>query len=124
MSEEEKKKMRKIITMTLIKIGIRCDLIGFDYLLYAIELVILDPSLTRGLCKRLYVKVGEHFNVTNSSNVERSIRHAIDSTYLYKNFQGLNNLVGYELYSINDKPTVGELIRLVADYYNFGMYND
>lgn len=122
MGDKKLLEMRKIITMTLIQIGIRCDLRGFNYLSYAIELVILDPSLIHGVCKGLYVKVGEHFNIAKSSNVERNIRHAIDNTFLFKNFETLNKLIGDELYTIKDKPTAGELIRLVAEYYRFGLY--
>ncbi len=122
MSDEELLEMRKVITMTLIQIGIRCDLRGFNYLRYAIELVIQDPSLIYGVCKGLYVKVGEHFNIEKPTNVERNIRHAIDNTFLFKNFESLNKLIGENLFTIKDKPTVGELIRLVAEYYNFGLY--
>lgn len=116
--------MRKIIKLTLIKIGIRCDLIGFVYLCYAVELVILDPELSFHLCKELYVKIGEKFNVAKTSSIERSIRHAIDIAQVEKNFLILNEMFGSLLYSINDKPTSGELIRLVAEYYRLGLYKE
>lgn len=124
MSDEKLFEMRKVVTMTLIKIGIRCDLCGFDYLRYAIELVILDPTLTRGVCKGLYVKVSEHFNIQNSNCVERNIRHAIDNTYVFKNFNNLNAMIGMQVFTLKDKPTVGELIRIVAEYYNLGLYKE
>lgn len=118
MSERQLLKMRQFITKTLIKVGIRCDLRGFNYLSYAIELVIQDPTLIHGVCKGLYVKVSEHFNVEHPGNIERNIRHAIDTTYLCKNFDGLNEIIGRVLYTIKDKPTAGELIRLVAEFYH------
>lgn len=123
MSEEKLFEIRKVVTMTLIKIGIRCDLCGFDYLRYAIELVIQDPTLTRGVCKRLYVMISEHFKA-NVACVERSIRHAIETTYIFKNFNNLNEMLGMVLFSIKEKPTVVELIRIVAEYYNLGLYKD
>lgn len=117
-------KVRKIIKMTLIKIGIRCDLIGFSYLCYAVELVIKNPMLIHKLCKGLYIEVGRKFQIENENCVERSIRHAIDNTYNLKSFQELNKMFGTELYSIYDKPTAGELIKLVAEFYNLGLYKE
>lgn len=121
---EELGKMKQIIKLTLIRIGIRCDLIGFTYLCYAIELVIQNPKLIHNLCKGLYVDVGKKFETTKKDSVERSIRHAIDNTYINKSFAELNRMFKTQLYTIDEKPTVGELIRLVAEYYNLGLYKD
>ena len=122
MKEEDLCKMRKIIKITLIKIGFRVDLTGFSYLCYAIELVILDPSLIHGLCKKLYVLVGKKFEVHDDSCVERNIRHAIDNTYTCKSFLTVNKLFDADLFTINEKPTCGELIKLMAEYYNLDLY--
>ncbi len=123
MDDKELSNMRKIIKLALIRIGIRCDLIGFSYLCYAIELVILNPDLIHSLCKNLYTKVSEKFEVKKDSCVERSIRHAIENAYINKSFAELNKMFKMQLYTVNDKPTAGELIRLVAEYYNLGLYN-
>ncbi len=123
MEEKELLSMRKIIKLTLIKIGIRCDLVGFNYLCCAIELVILKPSLIHNLCKGLYTEVGKRFEAIKDNCVERSIRHAIENTYINKSFAELNKMFNTQLYTINDKPTAGELIRLVAEYYCLGLYN-
>lgn len=124
MDEKELLDMRRIIKLALIRIGIRCDLIGFNYLWFAIELVILKPSLIHNLCKGLYLAVGQKFKIENENCVERSIRHAIENTYINKSFAELNKMFKTQLYTINDKPTVGELIRLVAEYYNLGLYKE
>ena len=123
MDDKELSNMRKIIKLALIRIGIRCDLIGFSYLCYAIELVILDPELIHSLCKNLYTKVSEKFEVKKDNCIERRIRHAIENTYINKSFSELNKMFKMQLYTIDDKPTAGELIRLVAEYYNLGLYN-
>ncbi len=122
MEDKELSTIRKIIKLTLIRIGIRCDLIGFSYLCYAIELVILNPNLIHSLCKDLYTKVSEKFDVKKDSCVERSIRHAIENTYINKSFAELNRMFKMQLYTVDEKPTAGELIRLVAEYYNLGLY--
>ena len=116
--------MRKVIKLTLIRIGIRCDLVGFNYLCYAVELVIQQPELIHNLCKGLYVMVGEHFEVEKTNSVERSIRHAIDCTAQNKSYGSLNDILQATVYGIDEKPTVGELIRLVAEYYNLELYKD
>lgn len=122
MSDSDLSEMRGIVKLALIKIGIRCDLIGFSYLCYAIELVIFNPRLIHNLCKGLYLEVGKKFETDKENCVERSIRHAIENTYINKSFIELNRMFNAQLYTINDKPTAGELIRLVAEYYNLGLY--
>lgn len=116
--------MRRIIKLTLIRIGIRCDLIGFSYLCLAIEMVVQNPKLIHNLCKGLYIEVGKRFDTSKENCVERSIRHAIENTYINKSFAELNKMFKTQLYTIDDKPTAGELIRLVAEYYNLGLYKD
>lgn len=124
MDKNELENMRNIIKLTLIRIGIRCDLAGFNYLAYAIELVIQNPNLIHRLCKCLYIEIGKKFDVKKDNCVERSIRHAIDNTFINKSFSELNKLFNIQLYSVEDKPTSGELIRLVAEYYNLGLYKN
>ncbi|MGN1201456.1 MAG: sporulation initiation factor Spo0A C-terminal domain-containing protein [Candidatus Caccovivens sp.] len=117
-------KIRKVVKFALIKIGIRCDLVGFNYLCLAVELVILKPDLIHKLCKGLYAEVGKTFNVSKQNCVERDIRHAIENTYINKDFTELNKMFHTQIYTVQDKPTAGELIRLVAEYYNLGLYKE
>lgn len=118
-----KSELRRIIKMALMETGIRCDLTGFTYLCTAIELVIEKPELCHHLCKGLYAEVGKVHSIENECCVERSIRHAIDATFNQKTFEGINKMFGMELFSAYEKPTAGELIRLIAEYYNLGLYN-
>ncbi len=124
MDKNQLAEMRKIIKLTLIRIGIRCDLIGFSYLCCGIELVIQRPELLKNLCKGLYVEISKCFQLEKSGNIERSIRHAIDTTAETKSFMELNKMFKAPLYTIDDKPTSGELIRLVAEYYLLGLYKE
>ncbi len=124
MNEEELERMRKIIKLTLIKIGVRCDLIGFSYLCYGIELVVQNPKLINRLCKELYVKISEKFNVKNVYCIERSMRHAINKVCENNGFEELNKMFKSRLYGENEKPTSGELIRLMSEYYVLGLYEN
>lgn len=123
MSDFDLEKARKIIRLTLIKIGIRCDLNGFSYLCYAIELVIQNPKLGHNLCKGLYVEVGKKYE-NEKSCVERSMRNAIENTYINKSFTELNRMFNTHFYTVTYKPTPGEFIRLIAEYYTLGLYKD
>jgi len=116
--------IRKITKLALLKIGMRCDFSGFNYLSYAIELVIQNPELINSLCTNLYVKIGEHFGVKNISCVERSMRHAISNIEKKKGFGSLNDMFNANLFEKGSRPTAGELIRLMAEYYNTGLYNE
>ena len=114
------KHLRKITRYALIKIGIKCDLCAFNYICHAVELVISTSEFSSNLCE-LYQKIAENFN-TSSSSVERSIRHAIDLVSNTKGFNTLNAIFGTEIYKDYEKPTSGELINLLAEYYNLELY--
>lgn len=47
---------------------------GFDYTVYAIELIRKDISYKNEICNLLYPSIAKKFN-TSSSKVERAIRH-------------------------------------------------
>ena len=124
MEEKELENLRRVVRLTFIRIGVRCDLTGFKYLCSAVELVIKSPDLLHNLCKGLYKEIGKVYNAVNVSSVERSIRHAIENTLVNKSFSELNKMFKTKLYAIDDKPTAGELIRLVAEYYLLGLYDE
>jgi len=124
MDEKELSKIRKVIKLALIKIGMRCDLTGFTYLCCAVELVVQSPNLIHNLCSGLYSKVGLNCNRMSGSCVERNIRHAIEDTYIEKSFAELNRMFKAQLFTIDDKPTAGQLIKLLAEYYNLGLYKE
>ena len=121
MKEKELKNLRKIIRYALIKIGVQTNLAGFEHLCSAVEIVIDNPNMIRKLCKGVYPKVAKMFK-TNPQCVERDIRHAIEIVFMDKSFAGLNRLLDVDLFTIDDKPSNGELIQLLAEYYNLGLY--
>ncbi len=121
MSEFDLNNARRVIKLALIKIGIRCDLLGFSYLCYAAELVIEKPNRIHKLCSCLYKEIAEKFS-SSENCVERGIRHVIEITYLNKGFMELNRMFNIPLYTLDSKPTAGELIRLVSEYFVLGLY--
>ena len=121
MKENELNKVRKIIKYALIKIGFQVNRVGFKYLCYAIELVIQDPSLIHRLCKGVYAKVAEEYNVKYLC-IERDIRHSIEATYIDRSFLEVNQMFKTNIFTIDSKPKTGELIQLIVEYYNLELY--
>lgn len=122
MTKKSEMEMRMTIKHSLMRVGFKVDSVGFAYLCYAVELVIKNPDLIHNMCKGVYAKVGEKFCVQNDLTIERNIRYAIDKTYINKSFVELNHMFNMNLFTINDKPTNGELIKLMAEYYNMSLY--
>jgi len=116
-------KMQQTIKTILIKIGIRCDLAGFQYLCHAIQHAILKPNNSKNLCSDIYVEIAHINNLKTYSTIERNIRHAIDKAYERTGFEELNRMFNAQLYTRKQKPTAGELIKLVSEYYLLDLYN-
>lgn len=116
--------MKKIIKMALIRVGIKVNMLGFKYLCVGIELALAHPEMLEKVCKRLYPSIGEVCGVENSSSVERSIRTAIEDTFVNKSFLILNRMFKTEIFTINDKPTVSQLIKLMVEYIDMELYKD
>ncbi|MBO4262371.1 MAG: sporulation initiation factor Spo0A C-terminal domain-containing protein [Clostridia bacterium] len=97
----------------LIKIGIYSNLIGHDYILYAVSLAIEDPKILVALTTELYPKVGERFGV-KPQNVERNMRSAIESSCNKGKFFETANSLGGNFKSY-EKPATGEFIAFLVD---------
>ncbi len=117
------KNVEKIVKLTLIRLGVKCDLIGFTYLAKSILIAIERPLLVYNL-KTLFKEVAESCGVTNPFRIEANIQNAINSTYKYKGWTSFNDLYGVEVFKPNYKPTTAEVIMLIAEYYKLGMYEE
>lgn len=115
--------VEKIVKLTLIRIGIKCDLVGFSYLSKAIELVIRTPSKLYNLSK-LFDEVAAIYSVKNPFRVEANIQNAITQTFNTKGLQKVNDLYKMKIFDEKYKPTTAEMINLIVEYYNLGLYKD
>ena len=120
---ENLEEAQKIIRMTLIRIGIKCDMKGFFYLAKATELVLERPMLVYDL-RRLVEEVAKIFKVDSVISVESSMQNAITTTYKEKGFDAVNTLYNMEVFKPKYKPNTAEIIKLVAEYYNLGLYKE
>lgn len=67
----------------LLSIGIPPNIYGYEYTVYALQLLLLDEGYYRyGITKRLYVDIAKHYETT-PTRVERAIRHAISVAWLH-----------------------------------------
>lgn len=99
----ESKSMKKsAIVKYLDDVGMRHSVIGFDYLVTAIDMCVEKPERAHKICK-LYDDVTEIHN-TIGSRVERAIRHAIETA---------DNVIGYE----DGRIPNGEFIARASDYF-------
>ncbi len=115
------KERENVIKYALIKLGVKCDLIGFTYLVKAIEIVVEQPLLAYNL-KKLFAAVAKEFNITKIFRVEANIQNAISQAYNANGLHGINEMYGLEIFKPDHKPTTAEIIKLVAEYYNLGLY--
>lgn len=72
---------RKNIQDALLKKGIKPQLLGFQYLTDAIELVLSDESYKYNVHNLLYPEIASR-EISSVSRVERAIRHSITSAKL------------------------------------------
>jgi two-component system response regulator (stage 0 sporulation protein A) len=92
---------------------------GYHYLRKAVNLVSVDISMLRGITNKLYPMLAESFAST-ASRVERSIRHAIETTVNKGNMEALHHLFGNTMDPQKGKPTNGEFIAMLAEYVRNG----
>lgn len=73
--------MKKEIQNALLGHGIKPQLLGFQYLTDAVQLVVTDKAYKYNVHKLLYPEIAKNQNTTVCS-VERAIRHAIHNAKL------------------------------------------
>ena len=95
-------------------IGIPAHIKGYQFLREAVKMVMDQPDMINRITKELYPGIARRFNTT-ASKVERAIRHAIEVAWNRGRIEVLNQVFGVNVCSLEEKPTNGEFIALVAD---------
>ena len=122
MSEAQRLNVRKVIRYALVRIGFRMDQTGFQYLSSAIELVIVDPMLIHKMMNGLFKEVCSLYNIEKVASVQGAIRNMIDTTFCNHSFLEVNKMFNTNIFTIDDKPSCGQIIGLIAEYYNLRLY--
>lgn len=102
------------IANLFLTVGIPAHIKGYQFLREAVRMVIENPELMGRITKELYPGIAHRFGTT-SSKVERAIRHAIEVAWNRGRVEALDEAFGKNVCSLEDKPTNGEFIALVAD---------
>ncbi len=104
------------ISALLKELGIPADLLGYRYLIFCIDAMIKDPSLMYGMFKGIYPMVAAKFD-TSITKAERAIRNVIEVGWTRGCVETRNKLFGYTVDANKGRPTNGEFLCAVADWF-------
>lgn len=102
------------ISERLSNLGMPANLLGYKYLRVAIQIAVGNPELLSSITKVIYPTVAKEFGTT-SSNVERSIRHAIEVAWDRGDIDKLHKRFGYSVDPNRGRPTNAEFISRIVD---------
>jgi len=111
----------KWITELMWDIGIPLNVHGYRYLLDAVHLSLLHPSMSNNLSQQLYPFIAKRYE-TSPSCVERSIRHAILLAWNRGKLTEVNGIFGRSINFAYEKPTNSELIALLTEKVRIRQY--
>ena len=106
--------LETVITNMLHEVGVPAHIKGYQYLRYAITLVIGDMAILNSITKTLYPEIAIKFQTT-PNRVERAIRHAIETAWERSDLETINKMFRYTIRNDKGKPTNSEFIALLSD---------
>ena len=113
--------IEKIIRLALIRLGIKCDTLGYNLITLATVKVIENPKLTSNQTQ-LFTLVSKEVKTLTPFRIEANILNAITYTFRKNGLVTFNELFGMEIMKGDYKPSTAEFLRLLAEYYNLGLY--
>lgn len=114
--------MEHTIKTTLKNLGISPAWNGYTYLTEAIKLVIEDSSLAKGRMTTVVYPQAAKLTGKRYTQVERSIRFAIEAGWLRGSQALQQTIFGYSVSLETGKPTCKEFIVAVAEYIKEEMH--
>ena len=109
------------IGRVLKELGVSPKLIGYNYILAAIDFQMQDPKWCRGITRKLYPEIARIYETT-PIRVERCIRHAVESGWQRGNIEFYQEIFGHTMNLNAGKPSNMEFICTVADYLNLNLH--
>lgn len=103
----------KNIVKLLLSLGIPPSLKGFRASVYAVEMILEDPSVLDQVTKRLYPEVAKRMGST-ANRVERAIRHAVEAMFDYQDTEEIVETLGLPTNLRKGKYTNSEFLSLCA----------
>ena len=102
-----------LVTSVLMEIGLSAHLNGYQYLRTGILMAIENMDTVNSITKELYPALAKKYKTT-PEKIERSIRHAIQTTWDRGQRDVMQRYFGYSVQ--NYKPTNSEFIAMIADH--------
>ena len=102
------------IRRILLELGAPDHLVGHDYVVQGILLVIQDRMYINNITFGLYPQLAVMFDTT-PARVERAIRHLIEVTWARGDFETTQRYFGNIVSASKGKPTNGEFIARIAN---------
>ncbi|MGI6082965.1 MAG: sporulation transcription factor Spo0A [Limnochordia bacterium] len=113
--ERRQRQIEHRVAQLLCTLGVPSHFQGFSYLQAAITMVVEDPSLLNQATRSLYpIVAGNHGS--SWSNVERSMRHAVEATWEKGDLVAIHSLFGHAIDRDRAKPTNCAFIARLADH--------
>ena len=106
--------IEEVIDSILTEIGMPCNLIGYNYIIYAIKIAIENPDIINNIMFVLYPTVANKYD-TIASRVERGIRNSIERTWDGADLDVIKKYFGNTISSTKGKPTNSEFIARMAN---------
>ena len=107
--------LSSLITRELLALRVPPNLLGFNYLIYAIEQLSENPQRIRRLTQDLYYNIAAHY-CTSPAAVERNIRTAISISWNRGGADHFSIMAGYR---VTDQPWPSEFLAIVSTYIRF-----
>lgn len=103
-----------VIKKVLKKVGVQPQLLGYEYSLEAVQLVMEDRGYLQGITGKLYPILAKKFQ-TKPSRVERAIRHAIESAMDIISPDVMSDVFGNTINPKKGKPSNAHFIAAIAE---------
>lgn len=103
--------MEDKIVKLLLSLGVPPCLKGFRASVYAIEMILKDPSVLDQITKRLYPNIAKRLGST-ASCVERQIRTAVDTMFDHHDYENIVGTLGLDVNMRTGKYTNSEFLSL------------
>lgn len=108
------KKLQAKIDKMLIELKITPALSGFHYIKECVMMTLIKGGKVGGLFREMYRQIATEYS-TSPSSVERAIRNALDNIWKNARAKTINKVIGLNLYTQYDKPSITQFITLLAE---------
>ncbi|NLK86018.1 MAG: sporulation transcription factor Spo0A [Clostridiaceae bacterium] len=107
-------RIEQIITDLIKSMGVTPNLAGYSYLREAVMMAVEEPQRLSSVSRNIYSEVAKNHK-TNTRNVDRAIRCAIDSAH--KKTKNMNNPIQDAYMSLSNKkrPNSAQIISFLAE---------